>query len=92
MKEHRFDTVVIGSGTSAYYCVDALNTAGQNVAVVDKRPYGVTCALQGCQPKKYLVANAEAVAMASHLVGNGIVSAPSSDWEAYTRKLPATPW
>jgi glutathione reductase (NADPH) len=82
MKEHTFDTVVIGSGTSAYYCIDGLVSAGQKVAVIDKRPYGGTCALRGCQPKKYLVANAEAVAMASHLVGNGVVAAPSTDWAA----------
>jgi glutathione reductase (NADPH) len=82
MKEHRFDTVVIGSGTSAYYCIDRLVSGGQKVAVVDKRPYGGTCSLRGCQPKKYLVCNAEAVAMAGHLVGNGIVEAPTTDWAA----------
>ncbi len=67
MPSNSFDTIVIGSGTSAYYCINALNQAGQNVAVVDERPYGGTCALRGCQPKKYLVANAEARAMAKHL-------------------------
>ena len=61
MNHPKFDTVVVGSGTSAYYAVDALNKAGQKVAIVDERPYGGTCALRGCQPKKYLVSNAEAV-------------------------------
>ncbi|WP_193215031.1 dihydrolipoyl dehydrogenase family protein [Luteolibacter marinus] len=79
---HSFDAVVIGTGTSAYYAADGLNQGGKKVAIVDERPYGGTCALRGCQPKKYLVANAEAVAMASHLVGRGIVAAPRTDWPA----------
>ena len=82
MNHHEFDTVVVGSGTSAYYAVDGLNKAGLRVAIVDERPYGGTCALRGCQPKKYLVSNAEAVAMASHLVGRGIISRPKSDWQS----------
>lgn len=77
-----FDTIVVGSGTSAYYAVDGLNRAGRKVAIIDERPYGGTCALRGCQPKKYLVSNAEAVAMARHLTGRGIVAAPATDWSA----------
>ena len=82
MKTHEFDTVVIGSGTSAHYAITTLNGAGQKIAVVDERPYGGTCALRGCQPKKYLVANAEAVAMAKHLEGIGLTDAPRTDWAA----------
>lgn len=82
MNEHTYDAVVVGSGTSAYFVVDGLNNAGKRVAIVDERPYGGTCALRGCQPKKYLVCNAEAVATAQHLVGRGIVTAPQTDWRA----------
>ncbi len=82
MDQQKFDTVVVGSGSSAYYATDTLNKAGQKVAIVDERPYGGTCALRGCQPKKYLVSNAEAVAMASHLVGRGIKTAPKTDWQS----------
>lgn len=82
MNHQEFDAVVVGSGTSAYYAVDGLNKAGRRVAIVDERPYGGTCALRGCQPKKYLVSNAEAVAMASHLVGRGIVAGPKTDWQS----------
>jgi len=82
MNNQEFDTIVIGSGTSAYYAVDGLNKAGQRVAIVDERPYGGTCTLRGCQPKKYLVSNAEAVAMASHLVGRGIMAGPKTDWQS----------
>lgn len=82
MSTHSFDTIVIGSGTSAHYCINALNKAGQKVAVIDERPFGGTCALRGCQPKKYLVANAETRAMAHHLEGIGLSKAPNTDWAA----------
>ena len=82
MSEHSFDVAIVGSGTSAYYAASSLNGAGKRVAMIDARPFGGTCALRGCQPKKYLVCNAEAVAMADHLVGQGIATAPRTDWTA----------
>ena len=85
MDEKRFDVVIVGTGTSAYYGAQNLAAAGKNVAIVDEREYGGTCALRGCQPKKYLVANAEAVAGARHLVGTGIKASPQSDWQALQR-------
>lgn len=85
MKEKYTDVLVIGSGTSAHYCAHGLRDAGKGVTVADEREFGGTCALRGCQPKKYLVANAEAIAMAGHLAGRGIVSAPVCDWPALQR-------
>jgi glutathione reductase (NADPH) len=82
MSSDSYDVVVIGSGTAAYYAVTALHEAGRQVAIVDEQPYGGTCALRGCQPKKYLVSNAESVAMTRHLVGRGIASAARTDWAA----------
>ena len=82
MSEHSFDVAIVGSGTSAYYAASRLNEAGKRVAMIDARPFGGTCALRGCQPKKYLVCNAEAVAMADHLVGRGIQKTPRTDWTA----------
>ncbi len=83
MNRHTFDAIVIGSGTSAYYAIVGLNQDQKyKIAVVDARPYGGTCALRGCQPKKYLVSNAEAIAMASQLHGRGINGVPSTDWKA----------
>jgi len=86
MDEKKYDIVIVGSGTSAYYCGYALAGAGKKVAIVDERPYGGTCALRGCQPKKYLVANADAIAMAQHLVGQGVESSPTTNW-AQLQKL-----
>ncbi|WP_028585357.1 dihydrolipoyl dehydrogenase family protein [Desulfogranum mediterraneum] len=82
MKKQNFDTVVVGSGTSAYFAVDGLLRHGQQVALIDERPFGGTCALRGCQPKKYLVSNVEAVALASQLEGQGLTIPPQTDWQA----------
>ncbi len=55
----RFDLIVIGTGSGgsapAYRCREA----GWRVAVLDDLPYGGTCALRGCDPKKVLVGAAE---------------------------------
>src|SRR5260370_20949762 len=54
-----FDVIVIGTGSGgsapAYRCREA----GWRVAVLDDLPYGGTCALRGCDPKKVLVGAAE---------------------------------
>src|SRR5216684_4559466 len=46
--------------------------AGWTVAVIDELPFGGTCALRGCDPKKVLVGNAEAIEWARRLQGKGI--------------------
>jgi glutathione reductase (NADPH) len=79
-RETHFDVIIIGSGTSAYYTASGLLAAKKRVAMIDELPFGGTCALRGCQPKKYLVANAEIVAAAKHLVGKGIKAAPQTSW------------
>jgi len=80
---NEFDVIVIGSGTSAYYAISGLQeNPDLTIALIDERPYGGTCALRGCQPKKYLLSNAEAVAMASQLTGSGLEGLVKSNWEA----------
>ena len=60
MNRQEFNTIVIGSGSSAYYALVGLTRDPKHkLAVIDERPYGGTCALRGCQPKKYLVSNVE---------------------------------
>ena len=45
---------------------------GRNVAIVDALPYGGTCALRGCDPKKILRRGAEIVDAARMFSGKGI--------------------
>src|SRR5712692_4903248 len=57
--EHIFDVVVIGSGTAGSAVASRCRSAGWSVAVIDSLPFGGTCALRGCDPKKVLVGAAE---------------------------------
>ena len=76
-----YDVVVVGSGTSGQTAAFKLKENGLKVAVVEKsdRPGG-TCALAGCQPKKWFYETAEAIAKSRHLEGKGIVAAPEGNW------------
>lgn len=57
----RYDLVVIGTGTAASTVASRCRAAGWAVAIIDSRPFGGTCALRGCDPKKVLVGAAEAI-------------------------------
>ncbi len=51
-----YDLVVIGTGTAASVAASRCRSAGWRVAVIDHLPFGGTCALRGCDPKKVLLA------------------------------------
>nr|WP_206078994.1 NAD(P)/FAD-dependent oxidoreductase [Mesorhizobium camelthorni] len=76
----QFDLAVIGTGTAARGTALRIRAAGWSVAVIDKRPYGGTCALRGCDPKKMLVGGASAMDHARRMRGKGIAGAPHIDW------------
>jgi glutathione reductase (NADPH) len=67
-----FDLVVIGSGSAAANVASCCRHAGWTVAMIDKRPFGGTCALRGCDPKRVLVGAAAAVDAARALSDNGV--------------------
>lgn len=54
----QFDLVVLGVGTASRGVAIRVRAAGWTVAVVDRKPYGGTCALRGCDPKKMLIGGA----------------------------------
>lgn len=78
--ESRFDTVVIGVGMAGLNVARRLQSAGQAVAVVDSRPYGGTCALRGCDPKKVLVGAAELIDWQRRMTGKGIDGEVRINW------------
>ncbi|NLE22225.1 MAG: NAD(P)/FAD-dependent oxidoreductase [Actinobacteria bacterium] len=78
----KVDVAVVGSGTAAQNVVPRCAQAGLRVAVVDRLPYGGTCAQRGCDPKKVLLAAAEAVSRARALEGQGLRGGPAVDWPA----------
>jgi glutathione reductase (NADPH) len=77
----RYDVVVIGTGTAASTIASRCRAAGWAVAIIDSRPFGGTCALRGCDPKKALVGAGEAIDWIRRLTGKGIESARTRiDW------------
>jgi len=76
-----YDVAIVGSGTGGQTAAFDLNEKGLRVAVVEKsdRPGG-TCALAGCQPKKWFYEATETIARSRHLEGKGIVFAPDGNW------------
>ena len=78
-----FDLIVLGTGTAAATAANRCANAGWRVAVIDHLPYGGTCALRGCDPKRILVGVAEAIDHARRMRGKGLAgSDPSIDWRA----------
>jgi glutathione reductase (NADPH) len=67
----RMDLVVVGSGSAATTAAFDCRAAGWSVAVVDSLPFGGTCALRGCDPKKVLVGAAELVDWNRRMAGRG---------------------
>jgi len=69
--DRNYDLVVIGTGVASK-AAGQCRQAGWTVAVVDSRPFGGTCALRGCIPKKILVSVADGLNAARALVGKGL--------------------
>jgi glutathione reductase (NADPH) len=68
----KFDVIVIGTGSAASMVALRCREAGWQVAIVDSRPFGGTCSLRGCDPKKVLVGAAEVLDWGRRMQGKGI--------------------
>ena len=75
-----FDLIVIGGGTGANGVARMAANAGWKVASVDCQPFGGTCALRGCDPKKMLIAVTEGVEWARAMQGKGLEADVSVNW------------
>ena len=75
-----YDLAIIGSGTAAQVAAARVRKAGWKVAVIDHRPFGGTCALRGCDPKKMLISGAEAVDAAQRMHSHGVGGELSIRW------------
>ena len=51
----KFDLIVIGTGSAASAAAHECRSKGWSVAIIDSLPFGGTCPLRGCDPKKVLV-------------------------------------
>ena len=72
MTTKTFDLIVIGTGAAASTVVSQCRVAGWQVAIADSRPFGGTCVLRGCDPKKVLVGAAEVIDWCHRMKGKGI--------------------
>lgn len=77
----KYDLVVIGAGTAAMTAAMRVRAAGWTVAVIDHRPFGGTCALRGCDPKKMLIGGADALDHARRMHGKGVTGDVRIDWQ-----------
>jgi len=76
-----YDLVIVGTGTAAMTAALRVRAAGWSVAVIDFRPFGGTCALRGCDPKKMLVSGAEAIDFASRMRRHGVAGELNVNWQ-----------
>ena len=74
------DLIIIGTGTAAMVAAMRVRSAGRTVAVIDDKPFGGTCALRGCDPKKMLVAGAEVIDAVRRMSGNGAEGEVRINW------------
>ncbi len=81
------DLLVLGTGTAGGTVARAVRKAGWDVAIADPRPFGGTCALRGCEPKKVFWTLAAAIDQARRLAPVGLVGgdALALDWAALQR-------
>lgn len=92
-----YDALVIGSGTAGQTAAYELNRNGLSVGLVEHSPQpGGTCALSGCQAKKWFYEGAETVARSRHLTDIGIMAPALGSWSQlkeaknrFTEKVPA---
>jgi glutathione reductase (NADPH) len=82
----KFDVIAIGTGSAASAVTSRCRKAGWQVAIVDSRPFGGTCALRGCDPKKVLIGAAEAIDWTRRMQGKGIQATKlKMDWPELMR-------
>jgi glutathione reductase (NADPH) len=75
-----YDLLVLGTGSAASTVAHTVRAAGKRVGVIDCRPYGGTCVLRGCDPKKVLVGVASAVDQARRMHGKGVAGRLRLEW------------
>ena len=81
-----YDLFVIGAGMAGTTAANKCATQGWRVGIVDALPYGGTCALRGCDPKKILRRGAEVIDAANLMRDKGIAeNGLSIDWPALMR-------
>ena len=77
----KYDVFVIGSGMAGMTIANKCASKGLSVGITDELPYGGTCALRGCDPKKVIIGATEVRDFAKRLQGKGIDTIPDINWK-----------
>tara|TARA_R110000764_G_scaffold237677_2_gene334018 strand:- start:7738 stop:9084 length:1347 start_codon:yes stop_codon:yes gene_type:complete len=77
----KYDVFIIGSGMSGMTIANKCASKGLSVGITDELPYGGTCALRGCDPKKVIIGATEVRDFAKRLKGKGIGTIPNINWK-----------
>jgi glutathione reductase (NADPH) len=78
----QYDLIVLGTGLAAWEPTMRCRAAGWRVAVVNDGPFGSTCAVRGCIPKKILAGTAEILDINRRLAEMGIIEErPGASWQ-----------
>ena len=97
-KMREADVMILGTGPAATQVAIKCREAGRSVGIADPRPFGGTCALRGCNPKKVLVRAAELHDWIGRAKHTGVrTDGARIDWSeliAFKRTFtdPITPW
>lgn len=77
----KYDVFIIGSGMAGMTIANKCASKGLSVGITDELPYGGTCALRGCDPKKVIIGATEVRDFAKRLQGKGIDTIPNINWK-----------
>jgi pyruvate/2-oxoglutarate dehydrogenase complex dihydrolipoamide dehydrogenase (E3) component len=75
MQDLRFDAIVIGTGQAGPSLAARIASAGQKVAIIERKLFGGTCVNTGCIPTKTMIASAYAAHMARRAADFGVAVA-----------------
>ena len=94
--KHELDLAVVGTGAGASATAYQCKAAGWSVAMIDSLPFGGTCELRGCDPKKVLIGAADLIDWSRRMANNGVQGDLRIDWPAlmkfkhsFTEPVPA---
>ena len=72
MRTRQVDVAIIGAGSAGMTAFRAARQHTDDVWLIDRGPFGTTCARVGCMPSKLLIAAAEAAHAVGHARGFGV--------------------
>ena len=75
------DVFIIGTGPAGGAIAGACSKAGKQVVIADYQPFGGTCPLRGCEPKKFLFDVTNVALRRRLMTERGLRGDISIDWE-----------